>query len=402
MRRLMRIYKALSALGAFFVLAIVLAGCGSSVPGDAVANVDGNPITIQAFNHWMYVAAKGNASQSPGSPVIVPTDPPRFSGCVKQVRAQIPTLAKTPNKQIRSDCAQLFTSLSTQVMNFLIKAYWYQAELHKLGLSETGAQVQKAFLSAKKQQFPTATAFNTFLTQTGQTLADVTFRVRVNEIYKRLLARQAGKIDAAAIQAYYNAHQSQFGTPATRNIRIVRANSQSAVAAAKAALAHGQSWAAVAKQYSVDTATKNSGGLLTDVTNGEEEAALNKAAFAAPLNQVEGPIHGSFGWYIVEVVKITPATTQPIAKATPLIKELLTSQNQQSAQTKVDKKAKADWGANTSCRQAYSMVDCHGYKAPKTPTTATGAPTTAPSTSGTATGTATSTATTGTGTSTTK
>ena len=399
MRRLMRIYKALSALGAFFVLAIVLAGCGSSVPGDAVANVDGNPITIQAFNHWMYVAAKGNASQSPGSPVIVPTDPPQFNGCVKQVRAQIPTLAKTPNKQIRSDCSQLFTSLSTQVMNFLIKAYWYQAELHKLGLSETNAQVQKAFVAAKKQQFPTATAFNTFLTQTGQTLADVTYRVRVNEIYKRLLARQSGKIDQAAIQAYYNSHQSQFGTPATRNLRIVRANSQSAVAAAKAALAHGQSWAAVAKQYSVDTATKNSGGLLTDVTNGEEEAALNKAAFAAPLNQVVGPIHGSFGWYIVEVVKITPATTQPLAKATPLIKELLTSQNQQSAQTKVDKKAKADWGAQTDCRQAYAMADCHGYTPPKTTTTA--APTT-PSSSGTATGTATSTATTGTGTSTTK
>ena len=46
----------------------------------------GNPITTQALNHWMYVAAKGQAPQSPGQPVIVPNDPPNFTKCVAQVR----------------------------------------------------------------------------------------------------------------------------------------------------------------------------------------------------------------------------------------------------------------------------------------------------------------------------
>ena len=43
------------------------------------------------------------------------------------MRAQIPTLAKQPDKTHEGDCKQLFTSLSSQVMDFLIKAYWYQA-----------------------------------------------------------------------------------------------------------------------------------------------------------------------------------------------------------------------------------------------------------------------------------
>ena len=64
------------ALGAFFVVAVAVAACGSGVPGDSVAVVAGNPITTQAFNHWMYVAAKGKASQGPATPVIVPNDPP--------------------------------------------------------------------------------------------------------------------------------------------------------------------------------------------------------------------------------------------------------------------------------------------------------------------------------------
>src|ERR1700757_2269663 len=107
----MRITRFFTALGAFFVLAVGIAACGSGVPGDSVASMDGNPITTQAFNHWMYVAAQGNASQTPGAPVIVPPAPPPFAACVPQVRKQIPSLAKTPDKTIKADCKQLFPSL---------------------------------------------------------------------------------------------------------------------------------------------------------------------------------------------------------------------------------------------------------------------------------------------------
>src|SRR5689334_22924114 len=179
----------------------------------------GNSITTSAFNHWMYVAAKGNSSQTPGSPVIVPNDPPDFKSCIAQVRKQIPSLAKTTDKQLKTECGQLFTSLGSQVMDFLIKAYWYQAEATKLGIKVSDADVQKAFQTAKNQQFKTPAEFQTFLTQSGQTMQDIIFRVRVNEIFKKLIARHQTKVDAAAIQAYYNSHLSQFGSPASRNIR---------------------------------------------------------------------------------------------------------------------------------------------------------------------------------------
>ena len=70
-------------------------------------------------------------------------------------------------------------------MDFLIHAYWYQAEAAKLGIKVTDAQVQQAFNSAKKQQFPTEAAFQTFLSQSGQTLQDILFRVRVNQIFRQ-------------------------------------------------------------------------------------------------------------------------------------------------------------------------------------------------------------------------
>ncbi|HTX45800.1 MAG TPA: peptidyl-prolyl cis-trans isomerase, partial [Solirubrobacteraceae bacterium] len=301
--------------------------------------------------------------------------------CIAQVRKQIPSLAKTPDATIKSDCSQLFTSLSSQVMDFLIKAYWYQAEAHKLGVKVTDAQVQAAFVAAEKQEFPTQAQFQSFLTETGQTKADIVYRVRINQIFTKLEARYSKPVTTAAIQAYYASHMTQFGTPETVDLNFVRTKTASAANAAKAALASGQSFKTVAKKYSLDAATKNNAGLLTGVTKGEEETAFSNAIFAAPAGKLEGPVHGQFGYYVFKVASIKKATQQSLAKASAEIKQLLTESASTAGQTKVDAEVKAAWFKKTKCRALYSMDDCYGYKAPKTttsapPTATTGAATT--------------------------
>jgi foldase protein PrsA len=217
---------------------------------------------------------------------------------------------------------------------------------------------------AKGQQFQTAAQYQAFLTSTGQTQQDILYRFRINQIYTKLLAKQNTTVTQAQIQAYYNSHKSQFGTPQTRDIRIVLTKTSAAADAAKAALQHGQSWATVAKKYSTDSATKNSGGLLLGVIKGQQDAALDKLAFSASQGQLLGPVKGQFGYYLAEVVKIHPASQQSLAKATPLIKQTLTGQRQNTAQTRVDSAAKKAWLSKTTCRSQYSMADCSGYKAP--------------------------------------
>jgi len=368
----MRLRTKGSALGAFFVLALGVAGCGGGIPGDSVAVMAGNPITTAAFNHWMFVAAKGNSASSVGAPVIVPNDPPNFDACLAQVRREIPALAKTPAKTIRADCKGLFTSLSSQVMGFLLTSYWYQAQAHKLGIKVTKADVNAALTQARRQQYPTAALFNAFLTQTGQTLPDIYYRLRVSKLYQKLLAHYGKQVTTAAIAAYYKAHPTQFGTPQTRDIRIVRTSSQAQAAAALAALNAGQSWPAVAKQYSVDAQTKNNGGLLVGVVPSGVEHALSAAAFGAPQGKLIGPIHGTFGWYVVEVAHITPATKQSLTQATPAIRQALTTTNSTAAQAALTKAVKSSWLSQTQCRGDYSMSLCSGYTAPKTPTVGSG------------------------------
>jgi foldase protein PrsA len=381
----MKTLRSIPALGAFFVLvAVAISACGSSVPGNSVASVAGNPISLQAFNHWMYVDAKGQAASSPGQPVIVPNDPPNFTNCIAQARAKIPTLKTTPAKTLKADCKQLFTSLSSQVMDFLIKAYWYQGTAHKLGINLTDAQVQTALAKAKKTSFPTDAKFQAFLKSTGQTLQDIEYRVRASQTFAKLTARQPTTVTPAKIAAYYAAHKTQFGTPQTRNMRIVLTKTAAQAEAAKKALQKGQSWTVVAKKYSTDPTTKNKGGVLTNVTAGQQDAALSTAAFVAPANKVLGPIKGQFGYYILEVTKITPATQRSLAVSTALIKQTLSGQLTQAAQTAVDNQAKKDWLSKTSCRAEYAMADCKGYKAPKTSTAAPSTGATAPASGATA------------------
>jgi foldase protein PrsA len=365
----MKTMRFLAALGAVFVVAVAVSACGASstVPAADVAMVAGNPISLRAFNHWMYVAEKGNAAQS-GGPVIVPTDPPSFSGCIAQVRAQIAAYAKTPAATIRSDCKLLFTQLSSQVMDFLIKAYWYQGTAYKDGLRYTAADAAKAYKTAKAQTFPTSAQYKAFLAETGETPQDITFRLRVNTLFQRLINRQVPAITPARIKQYYESHQNQFGTPESRNVKLIQTGSQSAIDAALAALKSGRSWASVAKQYSTNSASKATGGVITGLQSGQEEAAVNKVIFSAPLNKLEGPIKGTFGYYLVEVTKVTPAVTQPLSKVTAEIKTLLKQQYDATAQTKIDKTVKAQWGPSTYCAPAYSMADCHGYTPPKTTT----------------------------------
>jgi foldase protein PrsA len=373
------------ALGAFFVaIALAVAGCGSSggVPSGAVASVAGNPITKRALDHWMYTYVKGNASQSPGTPVIVPNDPPAFTKCIAQARSEIPSIKKDSDTTIKGLCGRLFAQLNQTELGFLIQSYWYQAEAHKLGIKVSNAAITKELSKAKKEQgLKTQAQYTSFLKKTGYTAQDINYEIRISLLQKKLLAKHSTKVTSADIASYYKSHASTFGTPEQRNLRIVLAKNATKAKAALSALRGGKSWSTVAKKYSTDPTTKDKGGVLDGVEKGQQDAALDKAAFAAPANKLEGPVKAQFGYYVLEVTKITPATHQSLKAVSTQIKETLLQKKQQAAETAVTSAAKKAFLSRTVCATAYAMADCKGYKAPKTTSTAaTGAATTPPAT----------------------
>jgi foldase protein PrsA len=368
------------ALGALILCGGVLASCGDSVPGNAVAKVGNVTISKAAFNHWLTVAQNSAAASSPGAAKPAPLDPPNYTACVAYHQRTDPKPPKgqpnTTPAQLKSLCAQQYGAARDQVVPFLVTADWLQGEAADQGVKTTDAEVAKMLKTIEAQRFPTPAQLQQFLTSSGETTADLLFRVRIDTLSNKLRQKVTGAkvtITPADISTYYAKNASRFGSAETRDLRIVLVKTAAQAAHVRALLGAGQSIAKVAKQFSVDQATKAQGGALIGVVRGQQDKTLDAAIFSAPLGRLTGPVKTPFGYEIFRVQKITPAKKQTLAQATPLIRQLITAQRQQDTLTSFVKHFEAKWRSRTICAKGYVVSDCkNGPKPSATPAPAGG------------------------------
>jgi foldase protein PrsA len=376
-----RSLRSLLALGALILCGGLLAACGDSVPSGAVAKVGNVTISKASFTHWLTVAQKSQAaSTTPGAPVA-PLDPPNFSACVAFHQKNDPKPPKgQPNPtpaSLKTQCQQLYNAARDQVMPFLITADWLQGEAADQGVKVTDAEIAKMLKTIEAQRFPTPAQLQQFLTSSGETNADLLFRVRIDTLSNKLRTKVTGAkvaITPADISTYYAKNPTRFSQTERRDLRIVLVKTAAQANHVLALIKSGQSIGKVAKQFSVDQATKARGGALVGVQRGQQDKALDAAIFGATLGRLVGPVKTPFGYEIFRVQKITPATKQTLAQATPMIKQLLTAQRQGDTLTNFVKHFEAKWKSRTTCGKGYIVTDCKN--APKqTSTTTTPAPT---------------------------
>jgi foldase protein PrsA len=356
------------------VAAIALAACGDSVPGNAVARVDDASITRVDFDRWFGVAAAGNPTTAGGKASY---DPPKYTKCVVNKKKTAPKPAKgqpaTTDAQYKSQCQQEYESLRDQVLQFLILEKWIAGEAADEGVKVTPKEQAAAFAKAKKDTFPKEADFQKFLKQTGMTVADAKFQVAFNTIYVKLrekALKEADKVTDKAIAAFYNKNKTRFAQPESRDLRVVLTKTKAKAEAARDALDRGDKWSTVAKKYSIDTASKDSGGSLPGVTKASQEKTFADAVFAASKGKLTGPVKVQFGYYVFQVQKITPAKQQTLKEASPAIKQELTAQSQKKADEKFNKDLKDKWKQKTTCREGFRTDQCKNAPKPKTATTA--------------------------------
>jgi foldase protein PrsA len=369
-RNMIKRFHVLLALCAVLLPAAIAAGCGG-VPGNAVAEVDGTPVEKQEFDHWMTVAAKSSGAAVP--------QPPDYEQCVATARKNLPKQGegtpKTTDAQLKTQCRQQYEQLRDQVLNLLISFEWIEGEAQEQGVKVTDAEVKKSFDDQRKQSFPKNEDFQKFLKDSGQTQEDILKRVRLDALSNKIrdkVVKGKDQVSEQQISTYYDKNKAQFGTPEQRDLRVVLTKARAQAAQAKADLASGDSWATVAKQYSIDDASKSQGGKLPAVAKGQQEKAFDNAIFNARRGVLTGPVKTQFGWYVFEVEKVKPASQQTLEEATTTIRQTLASQNQQQALDRFVKDFRARWKEKTDCRDGFVTPDCsNGPDA--TPTPAPGA-----------------------------
>ncbi len=145
------------------------------------------------------------------------------------------------------------------------------------------------------------------------------------------------------IESYYNAHQADYQQPEqakARHILISVAPNADAKtdAAAKAKaetvqkqLQNGGNWNELAKKYSEDPGSKDSGGELGFFKRGQMVPEFDNAAFTQPIGAVT-IVKSQFGYHVLQVEDRQQAHTQALNEVLPQIQATLIRQSTASAE----------------------------------------------------------------------
>lgn len=66
-------------------------------------------------------------------------------------------------------------------------------------------------------------------------------------------------------------------------------------------LMNGEDFAKLAKEFSIDTMTKNNGGNLGYVSSGQMAKEFEKAAFALKVGEISSPVQTEYGYHLIKV-----------------------------------------------------------------------------------------------------
>ena len=354
-------------LVALALTALVVTGCGSGVPADSVATVDGTSIKKSEFEHWLSVASKQQAVS--GQTAVVP-DPPNYTKCVAALQ-KVPLAkgqAKPTAAALKSQCEQQYEGLKQQVMQFLVQSEWLLKEADSRKLTAKPATVQKQLDDQIKQSFPKRSDFDTFLKQSGMTMNDLLFRVKIDvltqQVRQKIVAGR-DKVSDAQIASYYSKNQARFAQPERRDLEVVLTKTKDKADQAKAEIESGTAWSKVAKKYSIDQASKAQGGKLPGVAKGQQEKAFDDAIFSADKGKVIGPVKTQFGYYVFKVDSISKASQQTEQQAHDTILNIIRSQQEQDALNKFVADYQKRYTKKTNCAKDFVISSCKNAPKPK-------------------------------------
>jgi parvulin-like peptidyl-prolyl isomerase len=326
--KLLRISFAL--LGSALLLAATACGGGSdSVPGDAVAVVDGTEIPRSDLDALIAQAKKTYEAQDQEFPK-----------------------AGTPE----------YNNVQTQYVKYLVQLEEFAKEAEELGLEVTDKDVDKELRDFIKTRFEGKRAdFEKALKEQGYTEKALRETLYASVLSRKLFDEVTKDVEVpeSEILTYYQQNQASYGTPESRKVRhiLVAEKNGDAVDFGRskteadrlyAELQGGADFAALAKENSDDTTSAVNGGELT-INRGQTVPEFDKTSFDLKVGAVSKPVKTTYGYHIIEALSpVTKAKTTPLSKVRASIKATLLQGKRTEVMTQWVQDLEADYEGKVS------------------------------------------------------
>jgi parvulin-like peptidyl-prolyl isomerase len=237
-----------------------------------------------------------------------------------------------------------YASIKNQVLAVLVQNAEFELEADKLGVAPSAKDIDKQLESIKKQYFGGSDKrYQQSLKQQGYTDAEVRQQIKTQLISQRLFDEVTGGVKAndQDVHAYYLSHKSDY--PPTRQVAeiLVGKNKQALAQQIYDQLKRGGNFSALAKKYSQDPGSKNSGGVFT-AKKGQDVPEFDKVVFSpgAKKDELLKPVEtAQYGWFVIRILGDIQSTPEKQVAATISGQLVQQKRNQQMTEwvTKISK-----------------------------------------------------------------
>ena len=278
--------------------------------------------------------------------------------------------AQSGAQQVPAEDDPQYAALRDQALQSLILAVWVKGEAADRGITVTPEDIDAELEQIKKQSFSSEEEFNKFVEQSGFTDEDVLEQVELTLLRDELEAEVVSEpvIPEEEIEKFYEVNVESFTQPASRDVRVILTSSEQKADEAKQELEADDSdanWKKVAAEFSQDEASKDRGGLLEGLTEGQGDPQLEEPAFSAAEGEIVGPFETDRGFYVIQVASINEESVQPLEEASASIEQQLVAARQQQIATEFQSDFTDKWTARTICAPGQEIELCSNYVAPE-------------------------------------
>lgn len=236
-------------------------------------------------------------------------------------------VATVNGKEITKD--QLFEEVSKAgggeaALDTLITKELIFQEADKANVAFTEADIDKE-IEEYKTQFGSAENLDQALTANGMTMEQLRENIQMNGLLTKLLEPQVTVTDED-VKKTFEENKASFDTPEQVRASVILVGTEAEANEIIKELNAGKDFAELAKSKSLDEYTKANGGDLDFFARGEQEEAVEEAAFKLAKGEISGAVKTGQGYQVIKVTDRKEAHSATLEEKKDEIKEQLVAQ----------------------------------------------------------------------------